>query len=180
MAKKKNLTIDQKITIYKRKKRLFTVLKIAIAAVVVALLIPVANYGYYYYTFTYLPERSSDPNKINGVGYCKPLRMINSDDPKTNYVLAYYYDGCWSVVEDSQKLRENRYNFIIYKEDDEWHDGTHLQLIVIKDKIMVDSIPLSEKTLIDDRCFRDCTIKMTMEEFKNYLSEKGFDTVYIK
>ena len=55
-----------------------------------------------------------------------------------------------------------------------------MQLIVIKDKIMVDSIPLSEKTLIDDRCFRDCTIKMTMEEFKNYLSEKGFDTVYIK
>lgn len=106
--------------------------------------------------------------------------MIPKDNTESTFVLAYYYNGCWNVVDDSQKLKDNRENFMIYKEDDKWHEGTHLQLMLIKDTYMFNNIPLCEKMLIDNRCFKDCTKKMTMEEFEQYVSEHGYTSVYIQ
>ena len=179
MAKKK-LSTQQKIEKYKRKRRIGLTVKIIIAAIIVALMIPATYYGYYYVVFSVLPARSYDPDKITGVGYCRPLHMIPKDNTESTFVLAYYYNGCWNVVDDSQKLKDNRENFMIYKEDDKWHEETHLQLMLIKDTYMFNNIPLCEKMLIDNRCFKDCTKKMTMEEFEQYVSEHGYTSVYIQ
>ena len=47
MAKKK-LSTQQKIEKYKRKRRIGLTVKIIIAAIIVALMIPATYYGYYY------------------------------------------------------------------------------------------------------------------------------------
>jgi len=143
-------------------------------------MIPATYFGYYYVTFTMLPQNDYDPDKTIGAGYSKPLHMMHNREGGNSYVLAYYYNDYWHVIDDTEKLWDSREKFMIYKKDDEWHEGTHLQLMLIKDTYMYDNLPLCPQTLIDDRCFRDCTKKMTMEEFKNYVSEHGFTSVYIK
>ena len=177
---KRKLTTEQKIANYKKKRRIKTGIRILIATLIVAALIPAIYHGYYYLAFTVFPRNSYNPYKITGVGYCRPLRMIHDVDLGSDFVLAYYYDGCWNVVEDTEKIVENKNNFIIYKEDDERHEGTHLQLMLIKDTYMFCNIPLCEHMLMDNRCFRDCTKKMTMEEFKKYVAEHGYTSVYIQ
>lgn len=179
MAKKK-LTTEQIISKYKKKRRMKIGVTIAVIAVVIALLIPVSYYGYYYMMFTVFPQGSENPDKVIGVGYCKPLHAIPEDNTTSKYVLAYYYDDCWHVIDDGQKLRECRDKFVIYKEDNDWHEGTHLQLMLIKNTFMYDNYPLSPKMLIDDRCFKDCTKLMTMEEFEKYVADHGFTSVLIK
>lgn len=175
---KKNLTIDQKIKAYKRKKRITTIIKISLATIALAMLVPIVYYGYYYVVFSVMPAHSYDPDKNIGSGFSRPLHMMRKSS--ATYLLAYYYDDCWYVVDDTKTLMENRDNFTIYKKDDEWHEGTHLQLMIYENSYLLNNVPLSSFTLIDDRCFRNCKKKMTMEEFKDYLSEKGYDTVYIK
>ena len=179
MAKKK-LSTQQKIEKYKKKKRIKIAISAVIIAVVVALMIPASYYGYYYLVFTVFPQSSQNPDKVTGEGYSKPLHLIPEECTSSTYVLAYYYDDCWHVVDDTQRLHECRDKFIIYKEDNEWHEGTHLQLLIIKNTYMLDNYPLSPKMLIDDRCFKDCTKEMSMEEFEQYVSEQGFTSVYIK
>lgn len=177
---KRKLTTEQKIASYKKKRRIKIGIKILIATLIVAALIPATYFGYYYLVFTVFPGNSDSSYKINGLGYCRPLRMIYEVDSDSQYVLAYYYDDCWHVVEDSEKIIQNRNNFIIYNKDNERHEGSHLQLILIKDNYLFNSIPLYENMLMDNRCFRDCTKKMTMEEFKNYVVERGYTSVYIQ
>lgn len=180
MAKKRKLTTEQKIERYKKRRRVKTGIIVMIVALIIAVMIPVSYYGYYYLVFTVFPQNSYDPDKVTGVGYIKPLNAIPKDNTTSSYVLAYYYDDCWHVVDDSQKLRDSRDSFIIYKEDNEWHEDTHLQLMLIKDTFMYDNYPLSPNMLIDERCFKDCMKIMTMEEFEKYISENGFSSVFIK
>ncbi len=177
MAKKK-LSTEQKIKNYKKKKRIWLAVRILIAVTAICALIPLSYYGYYYVMFTALPQGSYDPDKTTGIGYSKPLNMMAQFENQYTYILAYYYDGCWHVVDDTQKLKDNRDKFMIYKKDDKWHDGTHLQLILYENSYMLHHIPLDEHTLIDDRCFRDCTKKMDMDEFTKYCEDKGLK-VYI-
>ena len=175
MAKKK-LSADEKIARYKRKRRIGIVLRIVVSVAVVLSLMQAAYFGYYYVVFTVMPRNSSTSEKSVGAGYSKPLHMMARYENKYTYVLAYYYDDCWHVVDDTQKLKENRENFIIYKKDNKWHEGTHLQLLIYENSYLLNNIPLAEFTLIDDRCFRDCIKKMTMEEFIEYCEQKGFKT----
>ena len=140
MAKKK-LTTEQRIENYKRKRRVILCVKIMIAVLIAAAMIPITYYGYYYVVFTVLAQNDYDPDKAVGPGYSKPLHMMHDDGEGSTFVLAYYYDDCWHVIDDTQKLRENRDNFIIYKEDNQWHEGTHLQLMLIKDTYMYHNIP---------------------------------------
>lgn len=178
MAKRK-LSTDEKIARYKRKRRIGLVLRILIPIAAVLLLLQVSYYGFYYIAFTVMPQNSYDPDKSVGTGYSKPLHMMAEYENHYTYVLAYYYGGCWNVVDDTEKIKENRDNFMIYKKDDKWHEGTHLQLMIYENSYLLNNVPLSEFTLIDDRCFRDCIKQMTMEEFKDYCEKKGFEN-YIK
>ena len=175
MAKKK-LSTEQKIKKYKKKRRILLAVKILIAATVICALVPLTYYGYYYVVFTVMPQNSYDPDKNTGIGYSKPLNMMANYENKNTYILAYYYNDCWHVVDDTPKLKENRDKFMIYKEDDKWHDGTHLQLIIYENSYLLHHIPLDEHTLIDDRCFRGCIKKMTMDEFIKYCEDKGLKT----
>lgn len=178
MAKKK-LTTEQKIAKYKKKRRVSLLIKIMAGIIAFALLIPATYYGYYYLVFGVMPQNDYNPDKILGVGYSRPLHMIPEYDKSNSYILAYYYNGHWSVVDDSQKLKDNRDKFTIYKEDDQWYDEEHLQLLLFRGTFLYNVLPLSKNTLIDNRCFKDCTQIMTMEEFLDYCKEKGLQTDYI-
>ncbi|MBQ9901313.1 MAG: hypothetical protein IJM51_02855 [Clostridia bacterium] len=173
MAKKK-LSTEEKITRYKRKRRIGFFLRILIPLVAVLAIMQASYYGFYYVVFTVMPQSAYDPDKSVGSGYSKPLHMMAQYENKYTYVLAYYYGGCWNVVDDTEKLKANRDNFMIYKEDDKWHEGTHLQLMIYENSYLLNNVPLAEFTLIDDRCFKDCLKQMTMEEFIEYCEQKGF------
>ena len=129
---KKMITTEQKVEKYLKRKRIALYIKILAGIIGIALLIPAVYYGYYYVVFTVMPQNDYDPDKNVGSGYSRPLHLISANDTKNHYVLAYYYNDQWSVVDDSQKIIENRDNFTIYKDDDEWHEGTHLQLLIFK------------------------------------------------
>lgn len=178
MAKKK-LSKEETIAKYKRKRRVGILLRILIPLIVIILVLQASYYAFYYVVFTVLPQSSYDPEKSVGAGYSKPLHMMAQYENKHTYVLAYYYGGCWNVVDDTEKLKENRDNFIIYKSDDDWHEGTHLQLILYENSYLINDVPLAEFTLIDDRCFKDCLKQMTMDEFIAYCEQKGLKN-YIK
>ncbi len=178
MAKKK-LTTEEKIKKYKRNKKLSIAVKIMAGVIAAALMVPIFYYGYYFVVFSLMPANSYNPDKNVGAGYSRPLHMIPDYDAHNEYILAYYIGDRWNVVDDSEMIKKNRDNFTIYKSDDEWHKGTHLQLILVQNGYMMNKVPLSTFTLIDDRCFSKCTKVMTMEEFEAYCQEKDLQSMYI-
>lgn len=171
MAKKK-LSTEQKMKQFKRKRRVKIALEIIIPIIAVALLIPACYYGYYYVVFNAMATRDSDQFKGDGAGYSHPLHLLTETEMDGDLTLAYYHGGCWHVVDDSESLRKNRDHFILYKRDNDWHQGTHLQLFVIRNNEVHNHIPLSDFTLIDDRCFDGCMKLMSMEEFEQYHSAR--------
>ena len=179
MAKmKRKVTTEQKIKRYKKRRKIWMAVKIIAAVTAVLVIAQVAYHGYYYIVFTHMAQNDVDPDKNFGAGFSRPLHMIHDKD--CSYILAYYYGGHWNVVDDPQLVRDNRDNFTIYKKDAEWHEGTHLQLLLIRDNVLYDSLPLSPVTLIDDRCFKDHIKKMSMDEFKAYCKENHLRSILIK
>ncbi len=178
MAKKKKISTEEKIKKYKRNRKLSIALKIMTGLLVAALMVPTCYYGYYFVVFSIMPI-GNNADKSVGEGFSRPLHMISKNEASDSFILAYYYDDCWHVVDDGKKLKENRDNFTIYKKDDEWHDDKHLQLLLVKNGYLLNNVPLSEFTLIDDRCFRDCMKTMTMDEFYAYCEEKDLQSMYI-
>ena len=61
---KRKLTTEQKIANYKKKRRIKTGIRILIATLIVAALIPAIYHGYYYLAFTVFPRNSYNPYKI--------------------------------------------------------------------------------------------------------------------
>lgn len=178
--KKKALTTDQKIKQYKAKKRRLLALKIAIPIVLLLAAIPLSYFGYYYVVFDVMAARDSGSYQPNRTGYSRPLRLIQREEEEPwTCALAYYYNDRWNVVEDTDAIMDNIDNFIVYKSDNEWHEGRHEQLFIIQRGYMFHHVTLGDFALIDDRCFRDCKKTMTMEEFEAYVKEKGWQNVYI-
>ena len=181
MAKmKRMMTTEQKIQRYKTRKKIGLAVKIIAAVAAVLIMANVAYYGYYYIVFTHMAQNDSDPDKNLGPGFSRPLHMIPEDDDEGVYILAYYYNNQWNVVDDSQLLKDNRDHFTIYKKDSDWHEGTHLQLMIIRNHGMLNNVPLSPFTLIDDRCFKNHIKTMTMGEFQEYCKEKHLSHIYIQ
>ena len=176
---KRNLSTKEKIKKVKNKRRMSTALKMAIPVVGIAIAIPLFYYAYIGITFFWLPTFDNDQYKNVGSGYSRPLNAIPASDENT-YTLAYYYGDCWHVVDDDAALKANRKNFIVYKKEEEWVEGSHRQLFIMRNGGCMAHIPLSSFTLIYDDCFKDCEKTMTMEEFEHYcFEERKFNSVYI-
>lgn len=168
---KKNLTQEQKISRFKRKRRLGIALGIMATLLAVALMIPATYYGYYGIVFGAMAG-GEEGHKSTGKGFSRPLNAISDDEANGSFIFAYYHNGGWVVIDDTEKIISNRDNFIIYKADDNWHAGTYLQYYIIMNNEVKVHLPLSTFTLIDDRCFSDCKKIMTTEEFNAYRGER--------
>lgn len=178
MAKKRRLSEKEQIKKIYRKKALSIALRIMAVLIAIAAVIPLSYYSYYTIVFSILPQSDFNPNKRGGAGYSKPLKNVEKNDDKS-YILAYYYDNCWHVVDDTQAIKDNINQFMVYKTDDEWRQGSELHLLVYQDNTIVSHQPLSPFTLIDDRCFRKCMKKMSKEEFDAYCMERQLSNNYI-
>ncbi len=176
---KKNISTKEKIRKAKNQRRMSLALKITLPIVGLLIAIPMLYYAYIGITFFWLPTFDYDQYKNVGSGYSHPLCAIPAQDDNT-YILAYYYGDCWHVVDDDAVLKANRKNFIVYKKEEEWVEGSHRQLFIMQNNYCMSHIPLSSFTLIYDECFKDYEKTMTMEEFKHYVNEeKHLFSVYI-
>ena len=178
MAKKRPLTVREQIKKDNRKRRIGIAVKIMAVIIAIAVVVPLSYQAYYTIVFSIMPKSDVDPNKRGGAGYSKPLQIVEKNDDKT-YTLAYYYDGCWHVVDDTQAIKQNINNFMIYKTDDEWREDSDLHLFIFHNDYVLSHQPLSPFTLIDDRCFRSCMKKMTKDEFEAYCKERNIGGIYI-
>lgn len=179
MGKKKNLSTREKVAIAKRKRKVSLALKIIIPIAGLIIAIPLLYYAFIGITFFWLPRFDYDQYKNVGSGYSHPLCAIPAEDDNS-YTLAYYYENCWHVIDDDAALKANRRNFIVYKKDEEWVEGSHRQLFIMRNDGCMSHIPLSSFTLIYDKCFEDYEKIMTMEEFEHYVNdERHFYSVYI-
>ena len=182
MAKKKKvLTTEQKIKQYNAKRKRRLALRILIPTVLLLLAIPLSYFGYYHVVFGTMAERAGDSYKKGGAGYSRPLQLFERvDEDWWNCSIAYYYNGSWYVVDDTETIMANQENFIVYKSDNEWHEGRHEQLYLVVNRYMRYHVPLGDFTLIDDRCFRDSKVKMSMEEFRTFVKENDWKYIEIK
>ena len=172
------MTEEEQIKKYYQKKGIGIAVKIMAVLIAIATVIPLSYYSYYTIVFSIMPQSDANPDKRGGAGYSKPLKIVEINDDK-NYILAYYYNGSWRVVDDTQAIKDNKFRFMVYKTDDEWRKGSDRHLFVIQDDIVLSHQPLSPFTLIDDRCFRKCMKKMSKEEFKAYCKERQLNNIYI-
>ena len=178
MAKKRHLTVKEQIKKEGRKRRLGIAVKIMAVLIAIAVVIPLSYYSYYTIVFSIMPQSDVNPNKRGGGGYSKPLKAVEKNDDKT-YTLAYYYDGCWHVVDDTQAIKQNINNFVVYKTDDERREGSDLHLFIIQENYVISHHPLSPFSLFDDRCFRKCMKKMSKAEFEAYCKERDIGGIYV-
>lgn len=173
-----NLTIEEKRKIARRNYRVKGVTKAILSAVAVVMVVVLAYYGFIGFFFFVMPRTDRSSDKISGRGYSKPLHAVNLTD-NNEYTLAYYFDDCWHVVDDTSAIKHNVDNFIVYKRDDIFRKDSDRRLYLFCGKGRVVHTSLSSFTLIYDRCFKDCEKRMTMDEFEAYCNEKEFFGVYI-
>lgn len=178
MAKKRRLSEKEQIKRIYRKKRVGITIKIIAVIIGIAIVIPLSYQAYYTIVFSVMPQSDHNPDKRGGEGYSKPLKIAEKND-KFTYTLAYYYNGYWHVVDDSQAIKENINQFIVYRTDVQWREGSDRHLYVFRDDYVLSHQPLSPFTLIDDRCFRKCMKKMNKEEFEAYCKERNFGGMFI-
>ena len=171
---KKKLTTEEKIERYKKRKRMSLTVKLIIAAAVIVLLIPLSYFGYYYAVFDamLMPTSSSDNYKVRGTGYTHPLYAV-SMKKDARYILAYYSDGKWHVVDDVEVLRENRDSFVIYTDKEVITEKSLRRLCIYEDYTRIVFNSLESLTLIDNRSLKGKEKLMTTEEFKSYAKQKN-------
>lgn len=175
---KSNLTTEEKRKIARRNYRVKGTIKAILSAVAVVLVTVLAYQAFIGFFFFVMPRTDRNPDKITGRGYSKPLHVVDLTD-NNDYTLAYFFDGCWHVVDDTSAIKHNVDNFIVYKRDDVWRKGSDRRLYVFCGQGRVVHTSLSAFTLIYDNCFKDCEKRMTMDEFEVYCKEKEFFGVYI-
>ena len=169
---KRQLTSEEKIIRYKRRKRVMLFVKIAAVILAVAVMIPAAYYGYYYAVFEemLMPTDDNDFYKARGYGYTRPLMAIG--DSTWQFTLAYNYNDEWHVVDDDALLRENREKFIVYTKSDVTTPKNLKRLCMFKDNQRTVCNSLESLTLIDNRCFEGKEKIMTTEEFFAYAEQR--------
>lgn len=174
----KNLTKAEKIKKAEKHRKIKTTTKIVITIFGALVAIP-ALYALYVGTVFFLfPNFDYNFQYPMGVGYSSPLRDVEVDDDK-EYVVAYYLDDYWVVIDDTDMLKKYKDKFIVYKSSDEWKKGSSKELYVFRNTECIVHTPLDSFVLIYDDFFMNSKKKMTMEEFKDYCDEKNFAGVYL-
>ena len=170
---KRQLTSEEKIIRYKRRKRVMLFVKIAAVILAVAVMIPAAYYGYYYVVFEemLMPTDDNDFYKARGTGYTHPLYAVDIKDD-AEYVLAYYTGGKWHVVDDVDVLRANRDSFIVYTDKSVITEYNLHRLCIYKNGSRTVFNSLESLTLIDNRSLKGKEKLMTTEEFKAYAKQR--------
>lgn len=176
MAKK--MTKEEKIKKAKTRRKIKTTTKVIVSVIGLAIAIPLMYYmctGLVFYVF---PNFVYHTNMPTGVGYSKPLIVVDENDDN-EYTLAYYYSGCWHVIDDTEQLKDNKDKFVVYRQEDADVKGSQKELYVFKNHECLIHTPLDSFVLINVNVFKNCEKKMSMDEFEEYCSEKGFYGVYI-
>lgn len=174
----KNLTKEEKIKKAKNKRKIKTTTKVIMTVIGAAIAVPLLYYLYIGVVFYLFPRFDYNSNNVMGAGYSRPLNIVSIND-HSEYTLAYYIDGCWHVVDDTEQIKKNTKRFIVFKSDDEWRKDSDRELYVFRDTDCVVHTSLSSFALIYDNFFKDYEKKMTMEEFEQYCLEKQFAGLYI-
>lgn len=174
----KTLTKEEKIKRAKTHRKIKTTTKVIMTVVGLAIAIPLLYYLYIGVVFYLFPRFDYNSNNVMGAGYSRPLNIVSVNDD-CQYTLAYYINGCWHVVDDTEQIKENRSKFIVYKSSDEEIKGSTKELYVFRDTECVVHTPLDSFVLIYDNFFKDYDKQMTMDEFEEYCKENHFAGVYI-
>lgn len=171
MAKK--LTKEEKIKKAKTKRKIKTTTKVILTICGAIIAIPMLYLLYVGAVFFVGPKLDYDPQKPTGAGYSLPLRIVNVDDNK-EYVVAYYLDDYWTVIDDTELIKRHKTKFIVYKSEQIDESGSNKELYVFRDRDCIIHTPLDSFVLVYDDFFMNAKKKMTMEEFEAFCDEKQF------
>jgi hypothetical protein len=174
----KNLTSEEKIKKAKTKMKIKTTTKVIMTVIGAVIVIPMFYYIYIGLAFHVFPNFDYNTNNPTGVGYCKPLKNVKVSDDK-DYTLAYYYGSCWHVIDDTEQIKANKDKFLVYRYNGKEVEGSQKELYVFRNTDCIVHFPMDSFVLVYTDVFRNCEKKMTMDEFEEYCSEKGFNGVYI-
>ncbi len=169
----KNLTKAEKIKKAKTKRKIKTTTKVIMTICGAVMAIPLLYSLYVGAVFFAFPNLDYDPNKPTGSGYSLPLRIVNVEDNK-DYVVAYYLDDHWTVIEDTELIKKYKTKFIVYKSKQIDEPGSDNELYVFRDRDCIIHTPLDSFVLIYDDFFMKAKKQMTMDEFEAYCDEKMF------
>ena len=174
----KNLTKAEKIKKAKTKRKIKTTTPVLLTVFGAVIAIPLLYSLYVGAVFFVFPNFHYNTDNPTGAGYSTPLRNVAVDDEK-NYVIAYYLDDYWTVIDDTEMLKKHKARFIVYKSEHVDKPGSDRELYVFREQECIVHTPLDSFVLIYDDFFMNSKKKMTMDEFKEYCDRKGFAGVYI-
>ena len=174
----KNLTKAEKIKKAERHRKIKTTTKIIVTIFGALVAIPTLYALYVGTVFFIFPNFDYNFQYPIGPGYSSPLRDVEVEDDK-EYVIAYYLDDYWIVIDDTEQIKKYKDKFIVYKSQDVWKEGSSKELYVFRDIECIVHTSLDSFVLIYDDFFMNSKRKMTMDEFKEYCEQKQFLGVYL-